>query len=145
MAKAQLHQDLFVLLYLNFEKNGYFVEFDATNGVSLRNSWLLEKEFGWKGILAEPAVIWHEDLQQNRSSVIEKRCLWSVSDEKLLFNEAQSISTLQGFGEEDQHFELRKKGKKYEVETISLMDLLQHNDAPNLIDYLSIDTEGSEF
>jgi hypothetical protein len=35
--------------------------------------------------------------------------------------------------------------KKYPVETISLLDLLEKHGAPKIIDYLSIDTEGSEF
>jgi hypothetical protein len=33
----------------------------------------------------------------------------------------------------------------YEVETITLGDLLETHAAPRIIDYLSIDTEGSEF
>ena len=39
----------------------------------------------------------------------------------------------------------RTKGIKYEVETISLEDFLEKYNAPNIIDYLSIDTEGSEY
>ena len=45
----------------------------------------------------------------------------------------------------DSHKEARKSGSVYEVETISLNDLLSNFDAPSKIDYLSIDTEGSEF
>lgn len=56
-SRSQLRQDLFVLTELNFKQNGYFVEFGATNGVDLSNTYLLEKEFNWSGILAEPARV----------------------------------------------------------------------------------------
>ena len=39
----------------------------------------------------------------------------------------------------------RSEGVKYAVDTISLQDLLIQNNAPKRINYLSIDTEGSEF
>jgi hypothetical protein len=54
-SKSQLKQDLFVLAELDFKSNGFFVEFGATNGIDLSNTHLLENEFGWGGILAEPA------------------------------------------------------------------------------------------
>jgi hypothetical protein len=37
------------------------------------------------------------------------------------------------------------RGTTYPVETITLTELLQSHGAPEVIDYLSIDTEGSEF
>ena len=43
------------------------------------------------------------------------------------------------------HADTRKDGERYAVQTISLVDLLDHWRAPRMIDYLSIDTEGSEF
>lgn len=43
------------------------------------------------------------------------------------------------------HSDSRKEGKEYYVETVSLNDLLQDYAAPKNIDYLSIDTEGSEY
>ena len=38
-----------------------------------------------------------------------------------------------------------ENGAKYKVETISLNDMLELHNAPLIIDYLSIDTEGSEY
>tara|TARA_B100001964_G_C14239456_1_gene604201 strand:+ start:290 stop:670 length:381 start_codon:yes stop_codon:yes gene_type:complete len=63
-SKAQLRQDLFVLSELEFKKNGYFVEFGATNGFDISNSYLLETKFNWKGIVAEPAKKWHHELKK---------------------------------------------------------------------------------
>lgn len=45
----------------------------------------------------------------------------------------------------DKHKSLRKRGRKYKVNTISLLDLLMKHKASQKIDYLSIDTEGSEY
>ena len=39
----------------------------------------------------------------------------------------------------------REKVKSYEVNTVSLIDLLKMYDAPRFVEYLSIDTEGSEY
>jgi FkbM family methyltransferase len=146
-SKSQLSQDLFVLSELDFKENGYFVEFGATNGINLSNSYLLEKKFFWNGILAEPAQMWHSALKANRTSAIETKCVWKKSGETIVFNETENgeLSTIDDFSDSDHHLARRESGKRYNVETISLMDLLEHFDAPQSIDYLSIDTEGSEY
>ena len=146
-SKSQLRQDLFVLSELDFKKNGFFVEFGATNGKDLSNTWLLEKEFQWNGILAEPAKCWHDALQINRSANKEFNCVWKDSHSTLTFNEVEiaELSTIKNYSESDVHKEMRRYGKNYDVKTISLNDLLAKYKAPKEIDYLSIDTEGSEF
>ena len=146
-SKSQLRQDLFVLSVLNYKRNGFFVEFGATNGVDLSNTYLLEKEYGWKGILAEPARCWHSALKQNRSCDIETQCVWKDTGSLLAFNEVKSaeLSTIHDYSSGDMHIDARKDGMIYDVRTISLIDLLQKYNAPSVIDYLSIDTEGSEF
>lgn len=145
-SKSQLGQDLFVLSELEFKKNGFFVEFGATNGIDLSNTYLLEKEFGWKGILAEPARCWHDSLRKNRNAFIEESCVWKDSNSVLEFNEADfaELSTIDAYSNEDLHGRSRHRGRRYEVRTISLNDLLAKYGAPSEIDYLSIDTEGSE-
>ncbi len=146
-SKAQLRQDIFVLAELEQKKNGVFVEFGATDGQDLSNTWLLEKEYGWKGILAEPAKCWHAALHKNRSSAIEPKCVWRSSGDVLEFSETElpELSTLNPYVASDMHSETRKNATHYLVETISLADLLEKYQAPREIDYLSIDTEGSEF
>lgn len=145
--KSQLGQDLFALYSLNWKRDGYFVEFGATNGVSLSNTYLLEKDFGWSGLLAEPAEIWHADLKRNRSANLDFDCVWKESGQSLPFavvDEAE-FSTLGSFTNEDAHKQARKAANWQSVNTVSLNDLLDRHNAPQVVDYLSIDTEGSEF
>ena len=107
----------------------------------------MEKEFQWNGVLAEPAQMWHRELRQNRSVSIETKCVWKESGQTVKFNETEigDLSTIDSFSEKDLHSEARKSGTRYDVETISLIDLLETHNAPKVIDYLSIDTEGSEY
>jgi len=102
---------------------------------------------GWCGILAEPGKAWHPHLRKNRISQIDTRAVWRNSGCELLFNETElrEISTLDKFNMCDLHSVLRLQGKEYLVKTISLEDLLQTHSVPNEIDYLSIDTEDSEY
>jgi FkbM family methyltransferase len=144
---SQLGQDLIALALTDCKRNGFFVEFGATNGKDLSNSYILEKDFGWQGILAEPARSWHRDLRINRNCEIETDCVWKESGVEILFNEVPylELSTIEQFSSSDMHSESRKPGRRYPVNTISLIELLEKYNAPIVIDYLSIDTEGSEF
>lgn len=145
--QSQIGQDLFVTSVLNGKKHGFFVEFGATNGLNLSNTHILETLFGWRGILAEPAHIWHEALGRNRTASISHKCVWYKSNEVIEFNETESpeLSTIQSYSGSDAHAGNRTTGTSYLVETISLNDLLESFQAPKRIDYLSIDTEGSEY
>jgi len=73
-------------------------------------------------------------------------CVWRESDIGFLFNAVNKpdLSTIAGFGGDDEHAEQRKLGKHIEVRTISLIDLLKKYSTSFTIDYMSVDTEGSE-
>ena len=147
-SKSELRQDIFVLVEHEYKKNGYFVEFGATDGINGSNTYLLENEFLWSGILVEPAKVWRERLFKNRPNAdIETLCVWKDSESSVIFNETDvaSLSTIDTFSNKDTHEITRRIGKKYQIKTISLNDLLRKFHAPKYIDYLSIDTEGSEY
>ena len=148
VSTSQLRQDIFVLSETMFKKNGYFIEVGAADGINLSNTHLLETEFFWEGILVEPATIWEKKLQENRPNAsIETLFAWKDSNSKIVFNETKipELSTINLFSSKDSHKYSRLKGKHYEVQTISLKDLLIKHKAPKYIDYLSIDVEGSEY
>src|SRR5579863_1346532 len=143
---AQLRQDLWVLHETKHKRNGYFVEFGATDGVSLSNTYLLERDFAWRGILAEPNPAWHTDLTRNRTAEPDFRCIFRRSGERVAFaaTKIAELGTIAGFESNDGHRQSRREHTTVEVETVSLNDLLEQHGAPRDIDYVSVDTEGSE-
>jgi FkbM family methyltransferase len=146
-SKSQLGQDILALSLVGLDRPGYFVEFGATNGLDLSNTYMLEKHYGWKGILCEPARSWHSELFENRSSIIDTRCVFNSSGEELEFSEsiAGELSTLRDFVGADHHARSRVNLATYEVTSVTLNDLLDEHRAPSYIDFISIDTEGSEY
>ena len=143
---SQISQDLLVLYFTELKKNGFFVEIGAANGFYLSNTLTLEN-FGWKGIIAEPLPRWHEKIKRRKCQV-DLRCIYDKSNSKLIFEDVLDYPELSGAMEDleqDNNASLRKNTQKFEVDTISLNDLLEEYRAPNKIDYISVDTEGSEY
>ncbi|MEO8114058.1 MAG: FkbM family methyltransferase [Phenylobacterium sp.] len=145
-SRSQFLQDLWVAFELKFRKNGFFVEFGGADGIKYSNSYYLETELGWNGIVAEPARIYYPAIYTNRNCFIDRRCVWVESGGSITFNQTPiaAHSTIDAFSGSDMHAATREKGDRYDVETVSLADLLRYWNAPRRIDYLSIDTEGSE-
>jgi FkbM family methyltransferase len=148
-SKAQLLQDLYVMHKLNSKRDGFFVEFGATNGLDLSNTYLLEKMMGWKGILAEPFPVWHQALASNRNVHIDHRCVWKETGGKMDFLAVENTpeyAALLLTKDADIHASLRNESQKViSVDTVSLNELLGQYEAPVDFDYLSVDTEGAEY
>ena len=144
---AQNYQDLWALFENKFKRDGFFVEFGATDGVTGNNTLLLEREYGWTGILAEPNPHWHNDLFLNRKCNITKKCVYIKSGVNVdfLITDAPDLATIKGFGDDDEWKEARKNAPSIKVPTISLLELLDYYRAPDIIDYMSVDTEGTEY
>ena len=148
---SQANQDLFVLYFTHYAgKKGFYVEIGAGDGVKISNTYLLEK-VDWQGIIVDPVDYNSENIKL-RKCIKDKRAVYSKSGLKLPFLAVESNPeyTLQGenfsgilehIGDYSKAF----RNKIIDVETVSLNDLLEQYNAPNKIDYISIDTEGSEF
>ena len=151
--QSQIYQDIFASFIVGDKYDKTFLEFGATNGLDISNSYTLESSFGWKGVLSEPSPQWHEALKKNRkNSKIITKCIWKETGKKLDFfmSDFGSLSTIKDFVENDKisiptNTEMRlKSGKTISVETISLNDVIKEYFNSICPSYISIDTEGSE-
>ena len=146
LSQSQGCQEINALSINNFKSNGYFVEFGACDGFYISNTYVLEKVFNWNGILVEPDKRWHNTINK-RNCHVENKLVWSESNKLIKFKQTDclGLSTAHEFCHSGDRANERIDGITYELETISLIDLLDLYNAPSTIDYLSIDTEGSEF
>lgn len=148
VTNSQFLQDLFVLFFLNQKKNGYYVEFGACDGVDLSNTLILEQKLDWMGILAEPDIHFFSNLSKNRKAHCSNLAVYKNSGISMKFHHVvgdAKLSTFSEFSVSDIHKNSRNNKEEFDVSTITLNALLDMYNAPDIIDYVSIDTEGSEF
>jgi len=159
VSKSQNFQDIWALYENDFMTDGIYVEFGATDGITGSNTYLLQKDYHWKGVLAEPNPIWYEALYKNRTGeygapkIVEK-AVWTDSgkDLKFLTPSESDLGTIQGYGKDDEHAEKRAGSQTITVQSIELAYMLMDNFSwylqridPIDINYMSVDTEGSEW
>lgn len=146
---SQLGQDLWVLEKTNYKRGGYFVEVGASDGVLLSNTWLLEKGFDWQGICVEANPNFYEKLKKNRACTVSNQFIGRVTGEDIEFILADVYGGDRRFAGNDSHEQKRAAyaalGNVMHMKAISLHDFLLQHAAPRTIDYMSIDTEGSEY
>ena len=151
MSYSQMRQDVNVINFYKNKKDGFFIEIGASDGIRLSNTYLLEKDYGWTGICVEPIPTNYNKLLTNRpKSYCCDKALFGVSGLTLDFdvsNHPVDGDLLSGISANINHHKQRVDANKttIKVTTITLLDLLTISDAPKFIDYMSIDTEGSEY
>ena len=145
-SKAQLKQDMAALVCTGFKRGGFFIDIGAADPVQSSNTVMLERSFGWTGICAEPNPVFHDALRAQRRCAVDERCVWTTTGDikSFHFSQANTLSTLSEFVSCDHHADARAQGRVGSVETVSLNDLLLAHGAPPHVDFLSMDTEGSE-
>jgi FkbM family methyltransferase len=152
---SQYKQDEFI--YNSFFKNkrdGVFLEIGADDGVRFSNCKFFEDHLNWKGIAVEARKEAYEKLKKNRNCICIN-CVLSDKEEETDFLELKGygigLSGLINKYNEQHKIRINQeiknpnhKGKNIiRVSTKKLCDILEKHKIKN-IDFLSIDTEGSE-
>ena len=137
-SKSQNGQDLFALLSNDFKKGGVFIEFGAYDGVIFSNTYLLEKQFGWSGILIDPIPNHYESLKLNRNCKLIHGAITAAKQDSVLIEELPA-SDLSRFVEKRGIFK-----KTHEVKAFTLQEVIDQNLPSIGIDFLSIDIEGND-
>ena len=140
---SQIEQDLHVIKYFDYKKNGYFVDIGANDGIDLSNTYLLEKKYGWKGICIEAIPSIFNKLKKNRPDIITiESAVYNINGSTVEMSEANMLSGITK--DIDKHMQA-KSGKNIKQTTKTLTKILEENNSPTYIDYMSLDTEGSEY
>jgi len=149
--RAKEGQDKWVLDKLNQKENGYFVDIGAASGVNNSNSYILEKYFNWKGICVEPNPMKRafQNLQANRNCICENLCIYNRSGIVDFVAKGKRIEGSGIYGD-CSNIAIKDLVKNFgykiiKVPSLTLLELLDKHKAPRTIDYISIDTEGSEW
>lgn len=157
-------QDLFVVDVLGGLRGGFFLDSGASNGVRGNNTLLLERAYGWRGLCVEPNDAMYADLVTHRRCHCFHGCLYD-RDGASPFLEGAGVfgGLLETYSAEHLAYartmlaegdpELcnpshRRRPADAPATTLkrtrTLRALLRDCGAPPVIDYWSLDTEGSE-
>lgn len=142
---SQFGQDIHVIEKIyNNKKNGFFIEIGAYDGIQMSNTFLLEKEYNWKGICVECNPFWFEKLLLNRPNTIKYDFAIYNSDNEIIEFINDDTGGCSGFVKHNSHEHIKNKNI-INVTTRKLTTILENSNAPNFIEFLSLDTEGSEY
>ena len=144
---AQLHQDVFALCANEFSRDQFFLDIGASDGVTLSNSILLERSYGWSGIAIEPDPRAAKKFRRARNCVlVESAVSGSQSAGTARLVRAGMLSALSEDLPIDAHSAKRSNSRRStEVQLTPLNEILERHAAPTRIDFLSLDIEGLEF
>ncbi len=147
---SQYGQDKFVAEYLfPGKERGTFVDIGANDGVTLSNTLFFEERRQWTGLCVEPLPEIFEKLREARERAFCENVCVSQTEGTLDFAMVEGEDMLSGIVESmDKRHHRRIEKEKGRLRMLRLPSLrlqtLLEKYALDQVDFLSIDTEGSE-
>ena len=150
---SQLGQDRFTLQMLGFVRQGFFVDSGASDGITASNTYLLETQYDWRGICVEPNAGFFAQLAKTRRASCIDCCLYD-SEGTVEFFEGGTLGgvladyPLELLAHAAQAYPGAKNANGNPAAVLkpsrTIASVLAQFKAPPIIDYWSLDTEGSE-
>lgn len=151
---SQVGQDKYVVEEIfHHKKHGVFVDIGAHDGISYSNTYYLEKELGWSGICIEPQPDQFQALQRNRKCICVEGGIFNQSGEQdflLVKGPSEMLSglastyDLRHLQRADREISYLGGSRQFiKIKTYTLNEICKKHNISH-IDFLSIDTEGSE-
>lgn len=143
VSASQAGQDCWIYgEVFNEQTGGFFLDIGAHNGVDISNTFILEARYGWKGICIEANPLTFPELKKNRKC----KCINTCIDNKEGEVNFVLDGVCGGILADDCDNVDSDKGERniVSIKTQRLTNLLDSENAPREIDYLSIDIEGAE-
>jgi len=153
---SQIGQDRYYIEQVaKFKCNGIFLDIGAYDGITGSNSYFLEKNLNWKGLLIEcnPEIV--NECRKNRNAYICDKAIYKESNTMIDFiiprgkeitgGKAQ-LSGIKDYLREESISCFNESYKEHtiiKVATININELLEQYDM-YIIDYMSLDIEGYE-
>lgn len=153
---SQIEQDKYYIEnIIKYKQNGFFLEIGGYDGITGSNTYFLEKQLGWSGIIVEcnPELV--KKCKDTRNCYICDKAIYEIDNEYITFTIPcgdEIIGGKEQLGgiksllkpESIKAFEkCYKKSRDIKVKTININTLLEKHKIYN-IDYLSLDVEGGE-
>jgi FkbM family methyltransferase len=126
--------DVLLAEAIDWTRDGTFIELGGNDGLQASNSFLLERELGWRGILIEAIPELASEAQRNRPDAV-------------VICAAASSSTrcaIIGMEYEDLTSKVRAGANDVMVATTTISTVIDHVTQGNAPDLLSVDVEGHE-
>ncbi len=156
--KAQNDLDIKLKKFLN-KRNGFFIEIGANDGIHQSNTFYLEKNKNWSGLLVEPGKEAFSRLIKNRSKrniFVNAACVPFYYDkDSITFNDYYLMGYTEVINSDNDLVDHKNHSMRYikntdqdystySVPAIDLNTILLENNAPRNIDFFSLDVEGEE-
>lgn len=124
------------------KKNGFFVEIGVLDGIRHSQSYFFEKNLNWDGIVVEPHPVWYDRIIENRKCKFATTPISDINQtETFICREEPAFSSLK---KDSLHFQNSPIVAEYVMQSLTLTELLKIHNAPKVIDFISVDVEGSE-